>query len=81
MTFKKGVLGLVGFLAIAGLLGSFSSDDNSSSSSSSKPAVSTSSSSSSSSSTKNNKKQRLPNGIQRKQMQPKMEIGKLLLKK
>ena len=52
MTFKKGVLGLVGFLAIVGLLGSFSSDDNSSSSSSSKPAVSTSSSSSSSSSTK-----------------------------
>ena len=31
MTFKKGVLGLVGFLAIVGLLGSFSSDDNSSS--------------------------------------------------
>ena len=30
---------------------------------------------------KNNKKQKLPNGIQRKQMQLKMEIGKLLLKK
>ena len=60
MTFKKGVLGLVGFLAIVGLLGSFSSDDNSSSSSSSKPAVSTSSSSSSSSSTKKQQEAKAP---------------------